>query len=190
MKLLEATKFEDINHRPRPWKWRQDSATIVASFRSQATNMGGGYSFPVTICSLASHQKPVEFSPIWSLKFIKSKLNTQKKIVTDCHLKILRIENHYFGATEKGQGYHYLRNLILQIRQCCCSLSVLLKHISPKGSLPHLDPSRHIICRQKLLHRTTVLCINVKDIYLGQAGNTLPETYGLQLKIGRVPQAN
>lgn len=72
----------------------------------------------------------------------------------------------------QGQGDHYLPNLIVEIRQCCCSLSVLLKHISPKGSLPHLDPSRHIICRQKLLHRTTVLCINVKDIYLGQAGNT------------------
>ena len=63
MKLLEATKFEDINHRPRPRKWRQDSATIVASFRSQATNMGGGYSFPVTICSLAIHQ--VKTSRIW-----------------------------------------------------------------------------------------------------------------------------
>ena len=41
-----------------------------------------------------------------------------------------------------------------------------------KESLPNLDPSRHIICRQKLLHRTTVLCINVKDIHLGEAGNT------------------
>ena len=61
MKLLEATKFEDINHRPRPRKWRQDAATIVASFRSQATNMGGGYSFPVTICSLASHQSQLSF---------------------------------------------------------------------------------------------------------------------------------
>lgn len=90
MKLLEATNFEDINHRPRPRKWRQDSATIVASFRSQATNMGGGYSFPVTICSLASHQKPVEFSPIWSLQFIQSKLNTRKEKVTDCYFKMVR----------------------------------------------------------------------------------------------------